>query len=116
MGTKLIQGEHDHGVRMVSGRVDVSGGTPSVGKGRGFTVVDTAAGQVQVVLSNPGKSILSATATPIETTDATAHMVKVDAKVEASSVTFGIYVADGTDGALVDDVGFYFNIVLDDVD
>lgn len=102
------------GIRIIAGRVDVATGTPSVGAGSGFTVVDTAAGQVQVVFDEPGRSILSAVATAIETTDATGHYVKVDAKTEASSVVFGIYVADGTDGALVDNVGFYFQIIVKD--
>lgn len=101
--------------RIIAGRVDVAAGTPTVGVGYGFSVVDTAPGQVQVVLTKPGKIIISAIATPIQTTDATGHYVKVDAKVEASSVTFAVYAADGTDGVLVDDVGFYFNIIVQDV-
>lgn len=115
MPSKLIKSEEPRHVRILSGRVDVSGGTPSVGVGSGFSVVDTAAGQVQVVFTHPGRRILSAVATPIETTDATGHSVKVDAKVEATSVTFGIYAADGTDGVLVDNVPFYFIIILSDV-
>lgn len=116
MPAKLVQSAESHGVRMVLGRVDVAGGTPSAAVGSGFSVVDTAAGQVQVVFTDPGKRILSAVATAIETTDATAHSVKVDAKVEASSVTFGIYAHDATDGVLVDDVGFYFQVALSDLD
>lgn len=116
MATKLVKSEESRGVRQIYGRVDVAGGTPSVGKGSGYTVVDTAAGQVQIVFNKAGRSILSAVACPIEGTDATGHFVKVDAKVEASSVTFGIYVADGVDGALADDVSFYFQVVLSDVD
>ena len=116
MGSKLIQGAKDHGWRIVAGRVDVSGGTPSVGAGTGFSVVDTAAGQVKVVFSNPGRSIVSAVANAIQTTDATFHGVKIDAKTEATDVTFAVYVADATDGALVDNVGFYFQCILDDVD
>lgn len=100
--------------RAVIGRVDVSGGTPSVGVGEDFTVADTAAGQVTVTLTKPGRSILCALATPIQTTDATAHSVKVDAATEASSVVFGVYAADATDGVLVDNVGFYFAIVVKD--
>lgn len=101
-------------LRVVCGRVDVSGGTPSVGAGEGFSVSDTAAGQVKITFSNAGRSIVCAIATAIEGTDATGHSVKVDAKTEASDVTFGIYVADGTDGALVDNVAFYFLVVLKD--
>lgn len=102
-------------VRKITGRVDVSGGTPSVGAGAGFSVVDTAPGKVQVVLTKPGRVILGAIATPIEATSATGHSVKVLAKTEATDVTFGIYVADATDGALVDNVGFYFEITVKDV-
>lgn len=101
--------------RMIAGRVDVSGGTPSVGAGVGFTVTDVAPGQVRVNFREPGKIIISAVATPFEGTDATGHSVKVDAKVEASSVTFGVYAADGTDGVLVDNVPFYFQVILQDV-
>lgn len=115
MPTGLIKAERQRRVRKIMGRVDVSAGTPSVGVGEGFTVVDTAAGQVQVVLTKPGKVILGVSALVLETTDATAHMIKVDAKTEASSVTFGVYVADATDGALVDNVGFYFEITVKDV-
>lgn len=111
----LIKSEGSRRVRKICGRVDVAAGTPSVGVGSGFTVTDTAAGQVKVNITKPGKRILCALATPIEGTDATGHSVKVDAKVEASSVTFGIYAADATDGALADDVGFYFEITLSDV-
>lgn len=114
MGSGLIKSERGMKLRSICGRVAVSGGTPSVSKGNGFTVVDVAAGQVKVVLDRPGRSIISAIATPLETTDATGHSVKVDAVVEASSVTFGIYVADGTDGALVDNVDFYFDIKVQD--
>lgn len=115
MSTKLLQGAESHGVRIIAGRVDVAGGVPSVGVGSGFSVVDTAPGQVQVVFSNPGRRILSAVATAFEGTDATAHMVKVDAKAEATSVTFGVYAADATDGVLADNVPFYFIIVLSDL-
>jgi hypothetical protein len=101
-------------MRMVCGRVDVASGTPSVGAGEGFTVVDTAAGQVEIVFTKPGKSIVSAVATALETTDATGHFVKVDAKTEASSVVFSVYAADATDGVLADDVGFYFQVILKD--
>lgn len=101
--------------RIIAGRVDVSGGTPAVGVGYGFTVEDTAPGQVKVNFTKPGKVIISAVANAIQTTDATGHAVKIDAVVEASSVTFAVYVADATDGALVDNVGFYFQVILQDV-
>jgi hypothetical protein len=107
-----VQGQN--AARLICGRVDVSGGSPSAAKGAGFTVVDVAAGQVKIVFDDAAQEILSAVATPIEGTDATGHSVKVDAKTEASDVTFGVYVADGTDGALVDNVAFYFMIVVKD--
>lgn len=100
--------------RWICGRVAVAAGSPSVAQGSGFTVVDTAAGQVQVVFTLPGERVLSAVATAIEGTDATAHSVKVDAVTEASSVVFGIYAHDATDGVLVDNVGFYFIVALSD--
>lgn len=112
-GAMKIAGQ-SRGLRLVAGRVDVVGGVPSAAKGAGFTVADVAAGQVKVVLDEAGKEIISAVATPIEGTDATGHSVKVDAKTEASDVTFGVYVADATDGALVDNVGFYFQILVKD--
>lgn len=102
--------------RIIAGRVDVSGGTPAVGAGAGFTVADTAAGKVTVTLDEPGKSIVCAVATAIEGTDATGHSVKVDgAPSDGASVVFGIYAADGTDGVLVDNVAFYFQIIAQDV-
>lgn len=110
----LVVDSQSRPVRMICGRVDVASGTPSVGAGAGFSVVDTAAGQVQIVFDNAGRSILSAVATAIEGTDATGHSVKVDAKAEATSVTFGVYAADGTDGVLADDVSFYFQIMIKD--
>lgn len=103
----------ERGMKVVAGRVSVSGGTPAVVDGDGFTLTDVAAGKVRVTLSDPGKAILSAVATSTEATDATAHFVK--GEVESSSaVLFRVYVADATDGALVDDVGFSFVIVSKD--
>lgn len=93
MSVKYIKSDKDRAVRVISGRVDVSGGAPAVGVGSGFSVVDIAAGQVKVVLDRPGKEILAALAIPIQTTDATGHFAKVDADVEGESVTFGIYAA-----------------------
>lgn len=116
MGTKLVKSEESRGVRQIYGRVDVAGGTPSVAKGSGYTVVDVAPGQVKIALNKAGRSILSALACPLEGTDATGHYAKVDAKTEASDVTFGIYQDDGTDGVLADNVPFYFQIVVSDVD
>jgi hypothetical protein len=115
MGSKLLQGSQDHGMRLVAGRVDVAASTPSAAKGEGFSVVDAGAGQVQIVFDMPGKQILSACASAIEGTAATAHSVKVLSKTEASDVTFGVYVHDATDGALVDNVAFYFQVWLSDL-
>jgi len=95
---------------MVCGRVDVATGTPTRGAGEGFSIVDVAPGQVRVVFDRPGRSIVSVAATPLEGTDATSHAVKIDAKVEASSVTFATYAA----GALADNIPFYFQIILKD--
>lgn len=97
---------------IVAGRISVSGGTPSITQGEGFSIADTGAGQVTVTLSRPGSAIVAAVATAIEGTDATAHSVKVDTITSGTSVLFGIYVHDGTDGALVDNVGFSFLIIV----
>jgi hypothetical protein len=94
----LVEGQR--GIRAIVGRVAVSGGTPSVGAGAGFSVVDVAPGQVKVVIDKPGKEILYAKAFPIEGTDATGHFAKVDAKTEASDVTFGVYKAGGAAAAI----------------
>ena len=96
----------ERGLKAVCGRVAVSGGTPSVVDGDGFTLVDVAAGKVRVTVSDPGKSILTAVANPNGAIDATAYTV--DVEVESStSVLFRVFVVDGTDGALVDNVGFH---------
>jgi hypothetical protein len=114
MGTNLIKAERTRRVRKISGRVDVAGGTPSVGAGSGFTVTDGGAGVVGVVFTKPGKSLLSFIAIPIEATAATGHFCKVQAQAY-TGVTVGIYVADATDGAPVDNVGFFFEATLKDV-
>lgn len=115
MPTGLIKAERQRHVRKIMGRVDVAAGVPSVGVGSGFSVVDTAPGKVQVVLTKPGKSILCALANAIESTDATSHSVKVKSVIEASAVNFNVYAADATDGVLIDNVGFYFEITVKDV-
>lgn len=112
----LVQASRQRQIRKIMGRVDVSGGTPSVAKGSDYTVVDTAAGEVQVVLTHPGRQTLCIIATPLEATTATGHSVKVISQVDGVSAIFGVYVADATDGALVDDVGFYFEITVKDAD
>lgn len=114
MAVKNVKQAKDKSIRKITGRVDVSGGNPSVGAGSGFTLTDGGAGIVTINITKPGRSILGAIAIPIESTEATGHYAKVLAKTEASAVKFGIYVADGTDGALVDNVPFYFEITLKD--
>lgn len=100
--------------RIVAGRVDVASGTPSVAKGQGFSVADTAAGKVTITFQKPAHQLVSLVATAIEGTDATSHTCKVDGAGDGTSVVVSVYVADATDGALVDDVGFYFVAVLQD--
>lgn len=100
--------------RVIAGRVNVSAGTPSVAKGLGFTVVDTAAGKVQVKFSQPGKNLISACASPIENTDATGYSAKIMGTPDAASIIVGTYVADATDGALADNISFYFQAILED--
>jgi hypothetical protein len=113
MAIKKVDGQR--GVRTIMGRVDVSGGTPSVGAGVGFTVADTAAGQVTVTLDKPGKSILGVNAIAVNSTDATEHHVKVKSYSAGSSVVFNVYAGDATDGVLADNVGFFFEIHVKDV-
>lgn len=112
---KRIFGVEDRGLRIIAGRVAVSAGTPSVAYGSGFSVVDVAAGQVKIVFEHPAKSIISAQCTVSQGTDATGYSAKIDARTEATDVTFGIYVADGVDGALADNVDFDFLILVKDV-
>lgn len=112
-GALKVAGQHK-GLRMIAGRVDVSGGVPSVGEGAGFSVVDVAAGKVKVVFKESGRKIVSFTASPIEATDTLGHSAKVLARTEASDVTVGIHAADGTDGVLADNVGFYFQALVKD--
>jgi hypothetical protein len=100
--------------RIVAGRVAVASGTPSVSQGQGFTVTDTAAGKVTITLQKPAKQLVSAIATPINNTDATGYSCKIMGTPTGTSFVVGIYVADGTDGALVDDIGFYFQAVVQD--
>lgn len=106
----IVSGKRQDKLRAIVGRVAVASGTPSVAQGTGFTVADTGAGQVTVTLSEKGSAIVGVQATAIEGTDATGHSVKADTITGGTSVLFGVYVADGTDGALVDDVGFSFTI------
>ena len=116
MSTNLVRSErHMRKTRRISGRVLVSGGVPSVAEGTGFTVTDTAAGKVTINITRPGRRLLSAVVTPIENTDATGYSAKIMGSPSASSVLVGIYVADGTDGALADDISFFFDICVSDV-
>lgn len=101
-------------VRAISGRIAVSGGVPSIAAGVGFTITDGGAGRVTVTLNDKGRVILSAIAMPIESTAATSFSCKA-LSVSESAVEFGVYQADGTDGVLVDNVGFSFDIKVSDV-
>ena len=115
MSTRIIKSDvRAKAQRLVAGRVDVAAGTPSVAQGQGFTVTDTAAGKVTVTFSKPGHQLVSMIATPIENTDATGYSCKIMGTPTGTSAIVGIYVADATDGALADDVGFYFQAVLQD--
>ena len=100
--------------RIISGRVNVSGGTPAITAGQGFTIADTAAGKVTITFQKPAKALVSAIASPIENTDATAYSAKIMGTPSASSFVVGTYVADATDGALADNIPFYFVAVLED--
>lgn len=114
MSTQVMKRSSVKQQRIIAGRVSVSGGTPSVALGSGFTVTDDAAGKVGIVFSKPGKKLISAIVTPIENTDATAYMAKIMGTPSASGFQAGIYVADATDGALADNISFYFQAILED--
>lgn len=100
--------------RLVAGRVNVSGGTPSIAQGQGFTVTDTAAGKVTITLQKPGKQLVSVVACPIENTDATGYSCKIMGTPSATSFIVATYVADATDGALADNIPFYFQAIIQD--
>ena len=115
MSTKVMKREkRAKKQRIIAGRVDVSAGTPAVAKGSGFTVADTAAGKVTISFQQAGKSLISAIASPIENTDATAYSAKIMGTPDAASIVVGTYVADATDGALADNISFYFQAILED--
>lgn len=115
MGAQLLQTElRSKPQRMVAGKVTVSSGTPAVSIGEGFTVADTAAGKVTITFSRPGRYLVSAVACPIENTDATGYGCKIMGSPDGSSIVVGVYVADATDGALADDVSFFFQAILQD--
>jgi hypothetical protein len=116
MSANLIKSElRQRSIRKITGRIAVTAGTPSIVQGTGFTIADTAAGKVTVTLTKPGRVLLGAIATPINNTDATAYSVKIMGTPDATSVVFGVYEADATDGALVDNVGFFFELTIKDV-
>lgn len=115
MGAHLLKlSKRAKSERMIHGTVAVSAGTPSVSKGAGYTVVDTAAGKVEIVPDKAGKFMISAIAVPVENTTATGFSCKIMGTPSGSSIIVGIYQADGTDGVLVDNVGFCFQIILQD--
>lgn len=115
MSTNLVRSErHMRKTRRISGIIAVAAGTPSVSQGTGFTLTDTAPGQVTINITKPGRRLIEINALVIENTAATGFSIKAMSQ-SASAVTFGIYQADGTDGVLVDNVGFSFGLVLSDV-
>lgn len=115
MGAQLMKlDSRAKSYRALVGRVAVAAGAPSVSAGGGFTVVDTAAGKVEIVPTKPGKALISAIAIPIENTDATGFSCKIMGTPTGSSIIVGVYQHDGTDSVLVDNIGFYFDIVLQD--
>ncbi len=115
MSTRLMKRERRaKPQRIIAGRVNVSGGTPAIAAGEGYTIADTAAGKVTITFSNPGTTLISAIACPIENTDATGYSAKIMGTPSASSIVVGVYVADGTDGALADNIPFYFQAILQD--
>lgn len=101
-------------IRMIAGRINVSSGTPSVVTGSGFTVSDTAAGKVTINFTRPGKACNSIVATPVQSTDATGYSCKIHGAPTGAAAIVSVYVADSTDGALADDVGFCFVALLQD--
>lgn len=118
MSSNLLRGARQHRKeRVIKGRITVSGGTPAIAAGQGFTISDQGAGIVRVTPDKPGKRILGVLATAIEATTTAAHIVKVlsDPTANALYVDFGVYVVDGTDGVLVDNVGFSFQIDTEEV-
>lgn len=110
---KRIGYDRNRSTRRISGRIDIASSTPTVGAGSGFTITDDGIGLVTVTVAQPGRSMLYACATPIQATTATGHIAKVISQ-SANSVQFGIYVLDSTDGALLDNVGFFFELLVKD--
>ncbi len=110
---KRLSYDRNRSTRRISGRIAISGGVPSIAAGSGFTITDGGPGLVTVTVTNPGRSLLYASAIPIEPTAATGHYAKVVTQAY-NAVQFGIYVADATDGAVVDNVGFFFELLLKD--
>jgi hypothetical protein len=96
---------------IVHGRVAISGGTPSIAAGSGFTIADTAVGKVTVTISKPG-SVIIPVAIPVESTDATSFSCKIHGVPSSSDFIVSIYQADAVDGALVDNVGFCFSALV----
>lgn len=114
MGAHLLKtSKRSKPLRIVAGLVTVSGGTPAITAGEDFTIADTAAGKVTITLSRPGKAIVSALASCIESTDATGYYAKI-MSASASAVVIGTYKDDGTDGVLTDNIPFAFQIMVRD--
>lgn len=114
MPRALMKVDGQRSIRELVGRIDVAASAASIGAGKGFSVTYVAAGKYKITFKKAGRKIVYAAACPIESTDATGHSAKVKAKTEATDITFSIYAADGVDGVLVDNVSFYFRVVLED--
>jgi len=110
---RSVKQDRQRKVRAISGHI-TNNGTAAIAAGAGFTIVRNGVGDVTVSITKPGRSILSVIGCAKQSTAATFHGVKVLAATDASSVQFGTYVADGTDGAPAD-IDFYFEIKLKDV-
>lgn len=111
MPTRLIKVSRNRAVRKIIGRVTNSGAV-AIAAGQGFTAVRNGTGDVTITPKKPGRVFLAAFATPIQSTAATSHSVKVLAAT-VSAIQFGSYVADATDGAPAD-MDFSFEITMQD--
>lgn len=117
MSTNAMRAARQHRKpRILMGTIAVAGGVPSIVYGQGFTITDQGAGLVRVTLTSPGKRILAPLGMAIEPTNTVAQIVKALAVDTAGTyVDFAIMVVDGTDGVLVDNVGFSFQIAIEEV-
>jgi hypothetical protein len=112
MPSRLVKSHRERRVRKITGII-ANNGTATISAGSGFTIVRNGVGDVTVTPSLAGRTLLGVHACAINSTAATSHSAKALA-ASASSVQFGTYVADATDGAPAD-VNFSFEITLRDV-